>query len=363
MEHDVDLALAQPMLHPPASRYHGLRVRAVVDETHDAKSLLLDVPADLIDSFRYRSGQFLTLRLPLQGRHVPRCYSMSSTPAIDDTLRVTIKRVNGGRGSNWICDQVKAGDLLEVMPPAGVFTPRTLDGDFLLFAGGSGVTPVFSILRAVLAGGSGRICLIYANRDERSVIFREPLNALAAAHPARLQVIHWLDSVQGIPSVAQLAEFAASWHQAQAFICGPAPFMDAAVAALQRTDIAPEKIHVERFVSLPDEADAGVATAVVIPAPGDGVEHAELEISLDGAVHIIPCGGNETLLEAAVRAGLNTPNSCQAGMCGSCMCQVIDGKVHLRHNDVLDQKDLSKAWTLSCQAVPMSSRVRIKFPE
>ncbi len=369
MEHDVDLALAQPqpqpMVHLPASRYHGLRVRAVVDETHDAKSLLLDVPADLADAFRYRSGQFLTLRLPLQGRHVPRCYSMSSTPAVDDTLRVTVKRVNGGGGSNWICDQVKAGDMLEVMPPAGVFTPRTLEGDFLLFAGGSGVTPVFSILRAVLASGSGRICLIYANRDERSVIFREQISALAAAHPTRLQVIHWLDSVQGIPSVAQLAAMAAPWHQAQAFICGPTPFMDAAVAALERADIAPERIHVERFVSLPDEAEAAATAAATTAAdaPADGVEHAELEISLDGAVHVIPCGGNETLLEAAVRAGLNTPNSCQAGMCGSCMCQIVDGKVHLRHNDVLDQKDLAKAWTLSCQAVPMSSRVRIKFPE
>src|SRR5207253_10440476 len=140
-----------------------------------------------------------TLRLPLQGRHVPRCYSMSSSPAVDDALRVTIKRVNGGRGSNWICDQVKAGDTLQVMPPSGVFTPRTLEGDFLLFAGGSGVTPVFSILRSALAKGSGRICLIYANRDERSVIFRDELNALAGAHPTRLQVIHWLDSVQGVP--------------------------------------------------------------------------------------------------------------------------------------------------------------------
>ncbi len=366
VEHEVDLASVQPQLQPiprlPASRYHGLRVRAVVDETHDAKSLLLDIPDDLADVFRYRSGQFLTLRLPLQGRHVPRCYSMSSAPAIDDTLRITVKRVNGGRGSNWICDQIKAGDMLEVMPPAGVFIPRTLDEDFLLFAGGSGVTPVFSILRAALAGGSGRIRLIYANRDERSVIFREQINALAAAHPTRLQVIHWLDSVQGIPSVAQLAEFAAPWHQAQAFICGPTPFMDAAVAALQRTEMAAEKIHVERFVSLPDEIDADTVVAAVA-APVDGVEQAELEILLDGAVHIIPCGGNETLLEAAVRAGLNTPNSCQAGMCGSCMCQIIDGKVHLRHNDALDQKDLAKAWTLSCQAVPMSSRIRIKFPE
>jgi 3-ketosteroid 9alpha-monooxygenase subunit B len=336
----------------------------VVDETEDAKSLVFEVPADLAEVFRYRSGQFLTLRLPLQGRHVPRCYSMSSAPSVDDMLRVTIKRVNGGRGSNWICEHVRAGDTLEVLPPSGVFTPRSLDGDFLLFGGGSGVTPVFSILRSALTKGSGRICLIYANRDERSVIFRDELNALAGAHPARLQVIHWLDSVQGVPSVAQLAELARSWHHAQAFICGPAPFMDAAVAALQGIEMAPGQIHVERFASLPDEEDAAAASALsAAEAPPDGVDRAELEILLDGAMHTIPCGGNETLLDAALRAGLEAPHSCQAGLCASCMCQVVEGKVHLRHNDVLDKKDLAKAWTLSCQAIPMSNRVRIKFPE
>ena len=127
-------------------RHHALRVRAVVNETHDAKSLVFDVPPELAALFRYKPGQFLTLRLPVQGRHVPRCYSLSSAPAVDDSLRVTVKRVADGRGSNWICDHVQAGDLLEVLAPSGVFTPRSLDGDFLLLAGGSGITPVLSIL-------------------------------------------------------------------------------------------------------------------------------------------------------------------------------------------------------------------------
>ena len=348
----------------PESRYHRLLVRAVVDETADARSLVLEVPAALAEVFRYRCGQFLTLRLPLEGRHVPRCYSMSSAPSLDDALRVTVKRVSGGRGSNWICGHVKAGDTLDVLPPSGVFTPRTLDGDFLLFAGGSGVTPVLSILRSALAQGSGQVCLLYANRDQHSVIFREELNALAGAHPARLQVIHWLDAVQGVPSVAQLAQFAKPWRHAQAFVCGPGPFMDAAVAALQGVEMASAQIYVERFVSLPDEEDTAAANATLAAAaPTDGVDRAELEIQLDGVTHRIDCGGNETLLDAALRAGLNAPHSCQAGMCASCMCQVVEGRVHLRHNDVLDKKDLAKAWTLSCQAIPMSNHVRIKFPE
>jgi 3-ketosteroid 9alpha-monooxygenase subunit B len=344
-----------------APRWRALRVRAVVDETHDAKSIVFDLPPQEAESFRYRPGQFLTLRLPVGGRHLPRCYSMSSAPGVDEAPRVTVKRVERGRGSNWLCDHVQPGSVLEVLPPAGVFTPRTLDGDFLLLAGGSGITPVFSILRSALAQGQGRITLIYANRDERSVIFRRELTALAGAHPTRLMVIHWLDSVQGVPSVAQLAELALPFRRGQAFVCGPAPFMDACVAALQGIEMDPAQIHVERFASLPDEEDA--AACAPAPAPVDGVDEAEVEVSHQGQLHRITCGGSESILEAALRVGLELPHSCQAGLCASCMCQVVEGKVHLRVNEVLDKKDLSKGWTLACQAVPTSPKVRVRFAE
>lgn len=346
---------------PLASRYHTLRVSAVIEETHDAKSLLLDVPPSLTERFRYRAGQFLTLRLPVQGKYLPRCYSMSSAPDLDPFLRVTIKRVHEGRGSNWLCDHVKAGDAIEVLAPTGVFTPRTWEGDFLLFAGGSGITPVFSILRTVLVQSRGRVTLVYANRDERSVIFRDELKSLAAAHPNRLMVTHWLDSVQGVPTVAQLAELVRSQAQAQAFICGPGPFMDAAVAALASIDMPSEKIHVERFISLPAEDTPSPVHSK--PSAQATIDEAEVELHLDGQVHHLRCAGTETLLEAALRAGINAPYSCQAGLCASCMCQVKEGTVHLRLNEALDQKDLAKAWTLACQAVPTSARVRIHFPE
>ena len=347
------------------SQYHRLRVTALIDETHDAKSVVFEVPASLAQAFKYVPGQFLTLRLPIDGVFVPRCYSMSSTPGLDGAPRVTVKRVHQGRGSNWICNQLKVGDALEVMPPSGIFTPKQLQQDLLLMAGGSGITPVFSILRHALAQSSARITLLYANRDEKSVIFRDALNALAKAHPQRLQVVHWLDSVQGIPSVEQLAEFARPQAHAQAFICGPGPFMDAAVQALNSVNMAEADIHVERFVSLPDEVELAAAqTARQNEAPrADAVDEAQVVIAIDGQVHTIECGGQETILEAAQRVKLNLPYSCQAGMCASCMCQVIEGSVHLRHNDVLDAKDLAKSWTLACQAVPTSTHLRLKFPE
>lgn len=350
-----------------ADAYHALAVRAVIDETHDAKSLVFDVPEQLAAQFHYRPGQFLTLRIRGDGRRARRCYSMSSTPGCDDALRVTIKRVAGGLGSNWLCDSIRAGDTVEVLPPSGIFTPHSLDQDFLLLAGGSGITPVFSILRAALARGNARVCLVYANRDERSIIFRETLNELARAHPERLQIIHWLDSVQGVPTHAQLAQLAMPWRHAQAFICGPGPFMDAAVAALEQGGLEREQIHVERFMSLPDEVDGAIAAAPGSTVSADSAtgenSSVELEVLLDGAMHTISCGSNETMLDAALRAGIQAPHSCRAGMCASCMCQVVEGAVDLRHNDVLDERDLAKAWTLSCQAVPLGKRVRIKFPE
>lgn len=350
-----------------SARYHRLTVQAVTDETPDARSITLAVPEALQHSFRYRPGQFLTLRLAVGGRHLPRCYSMSSTPELDSALRVTVKRVAGGRGSTWLCEHLRPGDCLEVMAPAGVFTPAGLDGDFVLAAGGSGITPVFSILRAVLARdmgeGGGRIRLIYANRDERSVIFRDALQALAAAHPARLQVIHWLDSVQGTPCVAQLAEFGRGFESAQAFICGPGPFMDAMATALAQAGLEADRIHVERFISLPDEEDARAAAAdAADTAAPPAVDAAQVSLLLDGTEHRFACNGSETLLDAAERHGLSLPHSCRVGMCASCMCQVDEGEVILRHNDALDARDLARRWTLACQATPATAQVRIKFP-
>jgi 3-ketosteroid 9alpha-monooxygenase subunit B len=358
-------------------RYVPLRVRAVVDETADAKSFVFDIPPAQAQAFAYRCGQFVTLRLPVQGQdapHLPRSYSMSSAPGLDDGLRVTVKRVAGGLGSNWLCDHVRPGDTLQVLPPAGVFTPRALGGDFVLLAGGSGITPVLSILRSLLAQGAGRVALFYANRDERSVIFRDTLNELARAHPERLQVLHWLDSVQGVPTVPQLAAWLRPWSDpaasASLFVCGPGAFMDATVQAAALAGLADEQVHVERFVSLPMEGAVAppvtVAAAPATPAaeasPVPQLDEAQLEIDLNGQTHRIDCGAEETLLEAALRHKLPAPYSCQAGLCAACMCRVVEGEVHMRHNDALDARDLKLGWVLGCQSVPRTAVVKVKYP-
>ncbi|VWC04822.1 ferredoxin--NADP reductase [Burkholderia lata] len=346
------------------SRFHRLTVAEVIAESDDACSFVFDVPAALRDAFTYRPGQFLTLNVPCADATVARCYSLSSAPGIDAAPKITVKRVRDGRASNWLCDRVKAGDALDVLPPAGVFTPRTLDGDLLLFAGGSGITPVLSILKSALVHGRGMLTLIYANRDERSVIFRAELQQLAQRHPGRVRVIHWLDSVQGIPQQRHLEELARPFSQQETFICGPALFMENALAAMLGLGLPRSRVHVERFASLPDTPaqapDAAAPGAAAAPASGDG---AAIETVLDGDAFAFDSAPGETLLDAMLRAGVPAPNSCRMGQCGACMCRIERGEVALDSNHVLDEDEIAAGWTLACCARPASDALRVVFPD
>lgn len=331
----------------------------VIEETADARSVVFDVPSELRDSFAYKPGQFVTLHVPHGDKNLPRCYSASSSPHLDEPLRVTIKRVVDGRASNWICDYLAAGDTLEVAAPAGIFCPRDLDGEFLLFAGGSGITPVLSILRSVLLAGRGHVRLIYANRDERSVIFADELARLSREHPQRLQIVHWLDSVQGIPSQAQLASLTQGWENADCFVCGPAIFMDATAAALHDAGYARSKVHIERFVSLPDDADTPPAEAL---GSADAAS-VTIRVKLDGETHTVEGKQGALLLDTLEEAGLDAPYSCRAGACAACMCHLDAGEVELAQNQVLDQNDLEQGWVLGCQAILRSDKISVSYPE
>ncbi len=206
--------------------FYQVPVAEVVRETDDACSLVLDVPPALEAAFGYRPGQFITVRVPSeQTGSVARCYSLSSSPHAGDRPAITVKRTGGGYASNWIHDHVTAGSVLDILPPAGTFVPPVLNADFLLFAAGSGITPVMSILKSALIAGRGRVVLVYANRDERSVIFGAALRELVAAAGGRLTVVHWLDSLLGVPSAAAIAALARPYAAHEAYICGPDPWV------------------------------------------------------------------------------------------------------------------------------------------
>lgn len=328
-----------------------LTVKEVVRETPDAHSLVFEGPR-----LDYRPGQFLTLRIPSEQSPTARCYSLSSSPHVDDLLKVTVKRTAGGYGSNWVCDTVEVGTVLDVLPPAGHFTPKDLSADLLLCAAGSGITPVISILKSALAQGTGHLVLLYANRDEVSVIFAKELAALAREHPDRLVVLHWLETVQGLPGVPQLRELVRPYASHEAFVCGPGPFMEAVTAATNELQVPRSRVHLEKFVSL--SGDPWEAPVEVV---SDGGAASTLKVDLDGQTHELAWPENKLLLDVLLDAGLDAPYSCRQGNCSACACQLVDGEVTMRNNNVLEKEDLDEGWVLACQSVPATPAVSVTY--
>lgn len=318
-----------------------VRVAEVIAETDDACSFVLD--ADL----GYQPGQFITVRVGSAAR----CYSLCSSPLTGERPAITVKRTADGYASNWLCDNVRAGSVLEVLPPAGTFTPRSLDADLLLFAAGSGITPVMSILKSALSTGRGHVVLVYANRDERSVIFGSALRSLACD---RLLMIHHLDSVQGPPSVASLAALTRPYAGYEAFVCGPDPFMAAVRSALSSVGMPSSRVHVERFLSLEENPFEAV------PVASDAIA-SQISVTLDGATRTLGWPPGRRMLDVLLDAGLDAPFSCRQGICGACACQLTDGKVDMAHNEVLEESDLADGWILACQSTAITDSVEITY--
>ena len=368
-----------------------LKVVDVVEETADAHSISFEVPAGAESEFEYKPGQFLTLAVPSDQTGVAaRCYSLSSSPHDGGPLTVTVKRTVDGYASNWICDNLRAGDTIKVLPPSGIFTPASLDADLLLFAGGSGITPIMSITRTALAHGSGKVVLFYANRDEKSVIFAPELAALAAEHPGRLMVVHWLESVQGLPTQEQMRTFIEPFRTYDAFVCGPAPCMKLTIAALRELEFPRERRHQEKFISLGgnpfgdvedveraehelEEADADSPFEEVDgelaaepehhePAEGAPEGNVKLEVELDGETYSFEdWPPTVKMLEHLESKGVKAPFSCREGECSACAVRLLEGEVKLLHNDVLDDEDLEEGIRLACQSLPVTDVVRATY--
>lgn len=333
-----------------------VRVVEVLRETPDAHSLVLE-PLDDPAGFDYRPGQFLTVRIPSErDDDAARCYSLCSTPHGDEKPKVTVKRTSGGYGSNWICDNVVEGSTLEVLPPSGTFTPASLDTDLLLLAGGSGITPVMSILKSCLRAGTGSVTLCYANRDEDSVIFRDELVALTEEYGDRLTVLHWLESVRGVPSEAGLRSLLAPYRDRQVFLCGPEAFMNLASTVLHGLGVSDGQITVEWFNSL-----SGDPFAVPEVERAESGAASTVDVELDGETSTVSWPHGNRLLDVLRDAGVDAPFSCREGACSACACILLEGDVELAHNEVLDDTDLADGLILACQATPVTEHVRISY--
>jgi 3-ketosteroid 9alpha-monooxygenase subunit B len=328
-----------------------LTVSEVIRETADACSLVFE------QTVPYTAGQFLTLRVPSDRcGSVARCYSLCSSPHVDAKPRIAVKRTPDGYASNWICDNVKPGDTLEALPPAGIFAPRSLGGHLLLFAAGSGITPVISIVKSALAAGRGTLTLVYANRDEQSVIFGEELRELARRHPDRLTVLHWLESVQALPTATQLRTLAAPLARDEVLICGPKPFMAAARQAVTELGVARNRIHIERFVSL-----GGNPFERAVPEPEPGGGPSTVEVELDGERRRLAWPAQTKLLDLLLDNGVAAPYSCREGACSACACRLVSGEVKMLNNEVLEQEDLDEGIILACQSLPVTDVVEISY--
>lgn len=347
---------------PLGSHVLELQVADVIEETADARSIVFAVPdgADIpAQKLRYAPGQFLTLRVPSDRTgSVARCYSLCSSPFTGDPMTVTVKRTEDGYASNWLCDHAHRGMRIHVLAPSGTFVPPTLDADFLLVAAGSGITPMMAICKSALAEGGGKVVLIYANRDENSVIFGSTLRELAAKYPDRLTVVHWLESVQGLPSEAALANVMAPYAAHDAYICGPGPFMAAAEAALDSIGLPKDRVHIEVFRSL----DTDPFAAVTIEDIGDEPPATAI-VTLDGEKHEVSWPRNAKLLDVLLSKGLDAPFSCREGHCGACAVLKRSGDVEMEVNDVLEQSDLDEGLILGCQARPKTDSVEVTYDE
>lgn len=350
---------------PPASqqgvardhRFHPVRVRRVVPETAEAASLVLDVPADLRATFAYEAGQFLTFRVRIDGETHHRCYSLSSSPVVDDDLQVTIKRVPGGLVSNWLLDTVRPGDPVEVTAPSGVFCLVPGDRDLVACSAGSGITPVLSLVKTALATTGRRVRLLYANRDRDAVIFAGELAALAERHPDRLAVTHHLDVERGFVDAATLAPFLDGPVDADHYVCGPTPFMDIVEGALRARGVAGDRIHIERFTpAAPGDAGDAVAAA---PPGADGP--ARVTVELGGRTDTVEHHPGTTVLQTARQMGMAPPFSCESGSCATCMALVVEGTCAMHVNNALTDDEVAEGWVLTCQAVPTSAAVHVVY--
>lgn len=351
------------------SQFHILKVSDIVRETADTVSLAFDIPTELKQHYHYKQGQYLTLKFIIDGEESRRAYSICSSPVEEHELRIAIKKVKDGKISTYINDVIKIGDPIEVMIPMGNFYTE-MDPEhkknYVLFAGGSGITPILSILKTVLKSEPySTITLFYGNNDEASIIFKRHLDTLASTYSERLKVYHILNNApQGYSQLLQgmltkekcLELIKANVNFSldnEFFICGPGPMMDNAVAALKEMKAPESNVHIEYF-SAPksNEPDQAIIK---------NVTGAKALIIKDGDEYNVDLLPNETILQAALRIGLDAPYACQGGSCCTCRALLEEGEVKMTVNYALSAAEVEKGYILTCQSHVTTKNVVVNY--
>ena len=355
-----------------SASFHTLKIAEVVPETSDAKSIRFEVPEELKESFFFKPGQHLALKADIQGEDIRRTYSLCVAPQ-EGELKVTVKRIAGGVFSNWLNDNARPGDHIEVMPPHGSFTwefKPDASNHYVGFAGGSGITPVISLLKTALTTERGsRFTLFYGNRDSSSVIFLEELAKLKNRSMDRLQVHHFLaeeaediELFNGMLDRAKcdliLGTLVDPAEVTAFFICGPGPMMDAAEEALQSVGIPNDKILIERFTAgRPSAALAAQMQQLQSQAQG-----LTMMVTLDGRTRRVPFDAKAgNILDSARIAGLPAPYACKAGVCATCRARIVSGEVEMAARYGLSHDESAAGYVLTCQSVPKGEGLEVDY--
>jgi len=352
------------------SKFHALPVASVERETRDAIAVTFDVPAPLRDLFRFEPGQHLTLRTDIGGEDVRRSYSICA-PA-DGPLRIAVKRTPGGLFSMWANDALRAGTTLDVMPPMGHFSVSAdpvATRRYLGVAAGSGITPLLSIVTtALVKEPHSKFTLIYGNRASSTVMFRDELAALKDRYLGRFNLVHVLsrepqdiELLHGRIDRTKADALFTQWVPVDdvdyAFVCGPEGMMDAVRASLIAHGLPPERVRIERFAaSIPKH------THVPRPLPQAAQTECEVTVVIDGSQRTFLLEkGNENIIDAGLRNGIELPFSCKGGVCSTCRCKLISGEVDMDVNFALEDYEVARGFVLACQSYPVTDKVTVDF--
>ena len=356
------------------TKFHQLRVSEVKRDTNDATTIAFDLPSQYYEMFNYKAGQYVTLKFNLNNNDVRRSYSLCSSPVLEEPLRIGVKRVKNGLVSNHINDNVKVGDIVDVMPPNGNFfvnTNKEHYKTYYLFSAGSGITPILSILKTVLhTEKRSYVYMIYGNRNQDSIMFKDELEKLQYQYHDRFVLTHmfsrpksnwsdlWKSSKSQPFKKGRIDLKAIEWfvntyppyaQNAEYYICGPGTMIENTKSALKRIDVPDERIFMEHFGASDSEKHV------------EAFENAHLTARLDGETIQVKVPKGTTLLRALINAGKEPPYSCEGGICASCICKLNAGRVHMKTNLTLSDTEVEQGHILSCQSIPLSEKIEITY--
>ena len=367
------ITILQPVM-SGALKFYPLKVKEVRPETVDCVSVALEVPEDLKEIFQFAPGQYLTFKRHVADAEVRRSYSICASPK-DGELRVAIKKVEGGKFSGFANAELKAGEILDVMPPLGKFSPKVKDEtkkEYLAIAAGSGITPIMSIMKTVLEDEpNSTFTLIYGNRSRNTVIFRELIEGLKNQYMQRLRIFHILSReymdvplFNGRIDAEKIEKFGKSLinlsQVKEAFICGPEDMILSVRQKLIDMGMPSAHVHIELFTS-PDQPKKSHENWVAAHAKDEGPV-SKVSVTLDGATFEMDLAYNgESILDAALRHGADLPYACKGGVCSTCRAKVTTGAVDMEVNYALEPDEIEKGYVLTCQSHPKTEKVTVDF--